>query len=83
MIGSINRELAISYSDKDLTKKGKHHNDLLHIIVDAMGKRIPMVLVDDGSALNYFLRMNLGRAVKKPTVQDLAIPTATPPFRLG
>ena len=52
MIGSINRELTIFYSDKDLTKKGKHHNDPLHIIVDALGKRIPMVLVDDGSALN-------------------------------
>ena len=52
MIGSINRELTISYSDKDLTKKGKHHNDFLHITVDSMGKRIPMVLVDDGSALN-------------------------------
>ena len=52
MIGSINRELTISYFDKDLTKKGKCHNGPLHIIVDAMGKRIPMVLVDDGSALN-------------------------------
>ena len=39
MIGSINRELTISYSDKDLTKKGKHHIDPLHIIVDAMGKQ--------------------------------------------
>ena len=52
MIGSINRELTISYSDKDLTKKGKHHNDPLHIIVDSMGKRIPTVLIDDGSALD-------------------------------
>ena len=52
MIGSISRELTISYSDKDLMKKGKHHNDLLHITVDAKGKRIPMVLIDDGSALN-------------------------------
>ena len=52
MIGSINKELTISYSDEDLTKKGKHHNDLLHIIVDAKGKRISMVLIDDGSALN-------------------------------
>ena len=47
MIGSINRELAISYSDKDLTKKGKHHNDPLHITIDAKGKRMPMVLIDD------------------------------------
>ena len=52
LIGSINRELIISYSDKDLTKKGKHHNDPLHITVDAKGKRIPVVLIDDGSALN-------------------------------
>ena len=52
MIGSISRELTISYSDKDLTKKGKHHNDPLYIIVDAKGKRIPMVLIDDRSALN-------------------------------
>ena len=52
MIGSINRELTISYSDKDLTKKGKHHNDSLHITVDSMGKRIPMVLIDDENALN-------------------------------
>ena len=52
MIGSTNRELTISYFDKDLTKKGKNHNDLLHIIVDSMGKRIPKVLIDDGSALN-------------------------------
>ena len=52
MIGSINRELTISYFDKNLTKKGKHHNDPLHITVDVKGKRIPMVLIDDGSALN-------------------------------
>ena len=52
MIGSINRELTISYSDKDLTKKGKHHSDPLHITVDAKGKRIPMVLIEDGSTLN-------------------------------
>ena len=29
MIGSISRELTISYSNKDLTKKGKRHNDPL------------------------------------------------------
>ena len=52
MIGSISRELNISYSDKDLTKKGKHHNNPLHITVDTKGKRIPMVLIDDESALN-------------------------------
>ena len=52
MIGSISRELTISYSDKDLMKKRKHYNDPLHITVDAKGKRILMVLFDDRSALN-------------------------------
>ena len=33
--------------------------------------------------MNYLLGMNLGKAVEKPIVQDLAIPTATPPFGLG
>ena len=33
--------------------------------------------------MNYLPKMNLGRAVKKPTIQDLVIPTATPPFGLG
>ena len=52
MIGSISKKLTISYFEKDLTKKGKHHNDPLHIIVDAKGKRIPLVQIDDESALN-------------------------------
>ena len=52
MIGFISRELIISYSDKDLTKKGKRHNDPLHVTIDARGKRIPMVLTDEGSASN-------------------------------
>ena len=45
MIGSISRELTISYFDRDLTKNGKHHNDPLHITVDAKGKRILIVLI--------------------------------------
>ena len=51
MIKSIRRELTISYSNKNLTKKGTPYNDL-HINVDAKGKRILIVLIDDGSALN-------------------------------
>ena len=43
MIGSINRELTISYLDKDLTKKGKHHNNPLHVTVDAMGVRLKFI----------------------------------------
>jgi len=54
-------------------------------------ERIPMDFAPYGNnnvvamirRMNNLPRMNLGRAVKKPTVQDLAIPTATPPFGLG
>ena len=88
LIGSINRELTISYSDKDLTKKGKHHNNLLHISVDAMGKRIPMVLIDEESALcllrayknsrrkvlgTITLELTIGPMVKKVDFQVLNI----------
>ena len=33
--------------------------------------------------MNYLPEMNLGRVVKKRNVQDLVIPTTTPPFGLG
>ena len=33
--------------------------------------------------MNYLSKMNLGRAMKKPTIQGLVIPTAAPPFGLG
>ena len=33
--------------------------------------------------MNYLPGMNLGKTVKKPTVQMSMIPFATPPFRLG
>ena len=33
--------------------------------------------------MNYLPKMNLGKAVNKPIVQDLVIPTATPLFGLG
>ena len=33
--------------------------------------------------MNYLPGMNLGRTVKKPTIQVLMIPTTTPPFRLS
>ena len=54
-------------------------------------KKIPMDFTPYGNnnvvammrRMNYLPGMNLGKAVKKPTVQDLAINTAIPPFRLG
>ena len=76
MIGSINKELTISYSDKDLTKKGKHYNDPLYITVDSMGKRILMVLIDDGSTLNVCLLKTascLGLNMRQPCIHDIEV----------
>ena len=54
-------------------------------------EKIPMDFVPYGNnsvvammrRMNYFPGMNFGRVVKKPTVQDLAIPIATSPFGQG
>ena len=80
MIGSINKELTISYSNKDLTKMGKHYNDPLYITVDSMGKRIMMVLIDDGSTLNVCLLKTsscLGLNMRQPCIHDTeAVPSS-------
>ena len=76
MIGSINKELTISYSDKDLTKTGKHYNDPLYITVDSMGKRIMMVLINDGSTLNVCLLKTsscLGLNMRQPCIHDTEV----------
>ena len=44
----------IRYTNNDLLEQGCKHNDPLFIIVWAMNKDIPMVLIDNGSALNIF-----------------------------
>ena len=54
-------------------------------------KKIPMDFAPYGNnnvvvmmkRMNYLPRMNLGRALKKPTIQDLVIPTTTSHFGLG
>jgi hypothetical protein len=42
----------IVFSDKDLPIGGSKHNKALHITVDIKANKVPMVLVDNGSALN-------------------------------
>ena len=79
------------------SKKGPWTLDSFEIEKPGFEKRdeevgkIPMDFVPYGNnnvvammrRMNYLPGMNLGRAVKKPTVQDLAIPIATPPFGQG
>ena len=55
MIGVIRTEPTMSFFDKDISNKGYSHNDPLHITLDTYGKRVPMVLVDNGSTLNVCL----------------------------
>ena len=42
----------IVFTEADLPKSGPSHSQALHITVDTMGKRVPTVLIDNGSALN-------------------------------
>ncbi len=51
-ISHIRMANTITFTDKDLPKEGMNHNKALHITVITTGKRVPMVLVDNGSALN-------------------------------
>lgn len=51
-ISSLTVQNYMVFFDKDLTCHGRYHNLALHIIVEAHGKRIPQVLVDNGSMIN-------------------------------
>lgn len=42
----------IVFTKVDLPKSGPSHSEASHITVDTMGKRVPTVLIDNGSALN-------------------------------
>ena len=49
---TADRSTVLSFSDADLTLEGLNHNRPLMIIVGCASRRIPSVLVDNGSALN-------------------------------
>jgi hypothetical protein len=40
------------FIDKDLPNQGQHHFQALYITLDMKEKRVPMVLIDNESALN-------------------------------
>ncbi|XP_077247849.1 uncharacterized protein LOC143887627 isoform X1 [Tasmannia lanceolata] len=43
---------AISFSDQELPPQGRNHARALHVTIVCRGKKVPSVLVDNGSALN-------------------------------
>ncbi|GMY09100.1 serine/threonine-protein kinase ATM-like [Fagus crenata] len=52
MIGIVNQDTVIAFSDKDLPINGTNHNEALNITMDIGENWVPMVLIDNGSALN-------------------------------
>ncbi|XP_077251905.1 uncharacterized protein LOC143891151 [Tasmannia lanceolata] len=50
----------VSFSDQELPPQGRNHAKALHITVICKGKKVPSVLVDNGSALNVSFNMLLG-----------------------
>lgn len=55
----------VTFTEADLPLEGIDHNKPLHVALKCMGKWIPMVLVDNGSALNVWpLRTAQGLGLK-------------------
>ncbi|MBE2321366.1 hypothetical protein DVA67_035965, partial [Solirubrobacter sp. CPCC 204708] len=52
LVSPVQHGQSISFTESDLPKKGPNHLQALYVTVDAMGKRVPTVLIDNGSALN-------------------------------
>ena len=42
----------LAFSDEDLPLEGVAHTRTLQITIECMGAKVPMVLIDNGSALN-------------------------------
>ena len=42
----------LAFSDEELSPRRATHTRPLQIIVECMGTKVPMVLIDNGSALN-------------------------------
>ena len=55
MIGIVSQDTVIAFFDKDLPINGTNHNEALNITVDIGENRVPMVLINNGSALNHLL----------------------------
>ena len=49
---TVGRTTCIVFSEDDLPSKGSNHTRPLHISVGCLGRRVPSVLLDNGSALN-------------------------------
>ena len=49
---TVGRATCIVFSEDDLPPKGSDHTRPLHISVGCLGRRVPSVLLDNGSALN-------------------------------
>ncbi|XP_071921768.1 uncharacterized protein [Coffea arabica] len=52
VVGSVLFTKQITFSDDELPAEGIGHNKALYIVVRCNGKRLPKVLIDNGSALN-------------------------------
>ena len=48
------RDSCIVFTEDDLPLEGSDHTRPLHISVGCLGRRVPSVLLDNGSALNVY-----------------------------
>lgn len=52
LIKTIPIKHAITFTDRDLPAEGTDHNRSLHVTLKCQGKWVPMVLIDNGSAID-------------------------------
>ena len=60
-VASLTADNGLSFSDADLTSKGRKHNDVLHVSVECRGTTLAHVLVDTGSSLNVLPNKELDK----------------------
>ena len=66
----------VTFTEADLPLEGTDHNKPLHVTMKCMGKWIPVVLIDIGSALNVcplWTALCLGLKPKDFTPSDLTV----------
>ena len=58
-MASLTAGNGLSFSDTDLTPKGRKHNDALHVSIECRGTMLAHNLVDTGSSLNVLPKITL------------------------
>ena len=79
---TVGRASWIVFSEDDLPSEGSDHTRPLHISVGCLGRRVPFILLDNGSALNFCplataIALGYGPTDFEPSTQTVRIYDST------